>query len=373
VNKRLKQRIGIFVTALNIICAVMLGLSIAAPWIDPAQWWLIGIAGLFFPLLFLCNGLFIVLWLFARPKMMFLSLLMLLPCIPAVRSMYAFNTSKNFAKEKVPGQVRIISWNVGLMNYTAPDSATAIKNNILIFDQLRSMDADIICLQEFLTGTAPGSHYNLIDSISTTLHYPYRYFSYDYPKFDGAFYSGNIIFSRWPITDSSKTGYPPPFSGSIIRAGVLINNDTIDILTTRLQTVHFQPAEYKSIDDIKHGADSGLAGSTTILRKLAYGYRQRSRQVDIVTALTKASKRPLIVTGDLNDVPTGYAYSNIRSGMTDAWLAKGSGLGRTFRFIAPTLRIDYIFFNRAFTATQTNRLITTASDHYGLVSDLSFQ
>jgi endonuclease/exonuclease/phosphatase (EEP) superfamily protein YafD len=86
-----------------------------------------------------------------------------------------------------------------------------------------------------------------------------------------------------------------------------------------------------------------------------------------------SSKHPVIFTGDMNDVPSSYTYATIKDNLSDAWADKGFGLGRTFRFISPTLRIDYIFFSDFFNVMQAKRIITTSSDHYGLVTDLSIK
>ncbi len=56
--------------------------------------------------------------------------------------------------------------------------------------------------------------------------------------------------------------------------------------------------------------------------------------------------------------------------MYDAWLNKGFGTGRTFKYISPTLRIDYIFYDSNFKNLQTGKIITSGSDHYGLVTDI---
>ena len=57
--------------------------------------------------------------------------------------------------------------------------------------------------------------------------------------------------------------------------------------------------------------------------------------------------------------------------MSNAWTNKGFGIGKTFKYISPTLRIDHIFFNNYFSETQIKRIISgNESDHYGLISDL---
>jgi endonuclease/exonuclease/phosphatase (EEP) superfamily protein YafD len=368
--KNISLRIIFYV---NIICLLLLLTSNLACLLNPARWWLIALTGLVFPILLLLAIIFFIFWIFINKKKALISLLVILISFPTIKKCFAFNLSSDFIETKKKDNLRIITWNVGLMNYEIQDSATAAKSNLHIFNSLQQLNADVVCLQEFFTAIIPNSNFNLIDSISRQLNYPYHYFSYDRSQFEGAFYAGTIIFSKYKIVDSNKIVYPKPFPGSVIEAGLLVNNDTINITTTRLQSFHFEPDDYEALSDLKKGSADGMIDSKTIIEKLKYGYQQKLNQVTIVKQLINKSKRPIIFTGDLNDVPSSYAYSTIKNNMADAWLNKGFGIGRTFRFIAPTLRIDYIFYSDFFKAIQTRQIYTTASDHNGLVTDLEIK
>jgi endonuclease/exonuclease/phosphatase (EEP) superfamily protein YafD len=353
---------------INIVCLLLLICSNLAQFLNPSQWWMIALTGLAFPLFLLVSFAFAVFWLFVNRGKAIPSLLIILLSIPNIKRSFAFHSSAGFSAIKTKDNIRVVTWNVGLMNYETMDSATASDNNALIFNSLEELNPDVICLQEFFTGIAPGSRYNLIDSVTHSLHYPYHYFSYDRSQFNGSFYSGSIIFSKYKIVDSSKIIFAP-FPGSVIRAGLLINNDTINIITTRLQSFHLEDEDYTAIHDIKHASAEGLRDSKSILHKIKGAYALKVQQIDTVQQLINNSKRPVIFTGDLNDVPSSYTYPNIKNNLSDAWLDKGFGIGRTFRFISPTLRIDYIFYDDFFDAVQTRRILTESSDHNGLVAD----
>ncbi|MDB5203420.1 MAG: hypothetical protein JWQ27_2829 [Ferruginibacter sp.] len=361
---------GIFIA--NIFCLVLMLMSNLSPLANPVRFWPVALCGLIFPVLLAGTFCFFIFWLICDRKKAWVSFLSLCLSLPNIFASVGLNRPA-FNDIKEGGDLRVVTWNVGLMNYTAIDSGTAIKNNLVILGELKTLNADVICLQELFTGMAPNGHYNFIDSISRTMGYPYHFFSFDYPKFDKSFYSGSIIFSKFPIVDTARKQYELPFAGSAIRAGILVGKDTINVITTRLQSFRFQNNEYRALQAIKHGKDSALAGSMNIIRKLKYGYGQRFAQVEIVRNMIAAQQRPVIFTGDLNDVPTSYAYTQLKKGLQDAWLEKGAGIGKTFQFISPTLRIDYIFHSSYFSAQQTKRIITDASDHNGLVTDLRLQ
>ena len=367
----LKQIFFRIIFLANLCCALILIISNFAVFLDPFKWWPFALAGIAFPLLLVFTVSFFIFWLFFRPKKVFVSLVAIFLSLLNIFSTFSFNRPLKFKETKEKNNIRVVTWNVGLMNYTAKDSSTASFNNAIIFKNLKETDADVICLQEFLTSLIPRHYCNLLDSITQTLHYPYHYFSKDFTLFSGSFASGSIIFSKYNILDTQKIIYPKPFPGSVIKASIIIEKDTIDVVTTRLQPLQFQSSEYKELNNMKKGKDSAFTGTKNIIQKLRFGYKKRVEQIDIVKQLINKSTRPLIFTGDLNDVPVSYTYYNVKNNMHDSWIKKGSGLGRTFIYISPTLRIDQIFFNDYFDIKQVKRLFADqASDHHAVVADL---
>jgi endonuclease/exonuclease/phosphatase family metal-dependent hydrolase len=368
----LKKIIGKLIFIAAVCCSTVLVISNLAPFADPSKCWPVAILGILFPLLLGCTFLFFLILIFTKRKKAIFPFLAIVISMPNIFTSFGFTVFSTFKEAKVREQVRVLTWNVGLMNYTALDSNEAIKNNAIILNKLKAANADIVCLQEFFTCIVPGNYYNFIDSIAVTMQYPYHYFSKDIPKFEGNFYSGNIIFSKYKIIDTQKIIYPKPFYGSIIKATVIVGRDTTDVFTTRLQSVHFGSSQYKELGDIKKGNDSGFVGSKNILTKLRLGYNQRTAQVNIAKDFLNKSKQPLIFTGDFNDVPVSYTYHFLKNNLDDSWQKKGTGLGRTFVYISPTLRIDHIFFNNYFSVTQVKRIFADGgSDHNAVVSDLN--
>jgi endonuclease/exonuclease/phosphatase family metal-dependent hydrolase len=57
--------------------------------------------------------------------------------------------------------------------------------------------------------------------------------------------------------------------------------------------------------------------------------------------------------------------------MQDAFLTRGSGIGRTFAGLAPTLRIDYIFTDKSFTINSFRKINSDLSDHYPVIANLT--
>lgn len=368
-KKTFKKIVFYFALTTNIFLGCSLLLASLAPYLNPEIYWPIAILGLLFPFLWAINVMFIIFWLFVRRKYCLGSVFILLISLPQFFNTVAFHPNQEFNYQKKEGRLRILSWNVGLMNYTALDSNEAITENRKILNEIKKSNADIVCLQEFFSAVIPGNHYNILDSISRTLHYPYQYFSFDFPKFNGAFYSGNVIYSRYPIIDTAKFPFPPPFGSSLIQAKILFKKDTLNIFTTRMQMMLFQQQEYEALYKIKHLKDSNLAGSKDLIQKLKFGYQQRGIALNIISNKIQASTLPIFFMGDVNDIPTSYSYHKIKANLKDAWLNKGFGLGRTYNQLSPTLRIDYLFYPNNVNLEQYKQIISTASDHYGSISD----
>ena len=332
----------------------------------PVTFWPFSLAGLFFPILFTIAIASLLFWCFVKPKYALFCLAIILLSIPNIIVSFPINFKSGLKDSKKTDQLRVVTWNVNLMNYSAKNTETAIKQNEKIFKTLYELNADVICLQEMFTAVIPDKTYNFIDSFRSHMGYTYHYFSRDFPKFDGKFYSGTIILSKYKIVDSNKTSFPVTNTRSIIRAGILFQNDTIDVVSTHMQNLNLGRDLDKSIIDstIEPGEDADF------IMKLKYGYASQLTQVKTIQKVLDESKRPLIFTGDLNNVPTSYTYLNIKRKMKDAWIQQGSGRGATYKFIPNDMRIDYIFYNQFFKSIQTDRIISNASDHYGVVTDL---
>ncbi len=362
----------IFLTAVKIansFLAICLLLASMTAYFNPEHYWPIAILGLLFPFLFLANMLFLIFWLIVKRKWSLISTALILISLPQFFNTVAFHPGNNFNYEKKEGQLRILSWNVGLMNYTALDSNEAIRENQKILDEIKKSNADIVCLEEFFSAVILGNHYNILDSISRTLHYPYYYFSYDFPKFNGNFYSGNVIYSRYPIIDTAKHEFPLPFGSSLIQAKILFGKDTLSVFTTRMQMMLFHQEEYEALYKIKRLKDSNLSGTKDLISKLKFGYQQRGIALDIIHSQIKKANGPVFFMGDLNDVPSSYSYRTVKQDMKDAWLQKGFGIGCTYNQLSPTLRMDYLFYSKEIKIQQHKQIKSTGSDHYGSISD----
>lgn len=245
-----------------------------------------------------------------------------------------------------------------------------------MLDYVNRQQPDIICFQEFLETNKeknPKYSYSNLDDLAA-MGYSYSYWSQDYSTAWGNYNAGPAIISRFPIIATYKLNYTGPrqlrAAESLIGVDLDVKGARIRVFTTHLQSLLLQKNDYRNIEIIRNAEDSLMEASKSILRKLKAGYRSRSDQADMVRREIDKSPFPEIICGDFNDVPNSYTYFTIRGDRKDVFLEKGSGIGRTYTQISPTLRIDYIIANPRFEVVQAHRFLVPYSDHYPVIADL---
>lgn len=355
----------------NLLVVIFFLLACIAPYLDPQKWWFISVLGLAFPFLLVLVFTFFCWWLFVKRRYALISGIALLLSIKSISVFLAFHNPKEFHEVKTPGTIRIATWNVARFIEMKRNNNKGSRTRLRMMEQIQAQNADILCLQEFFHSQA-SDYYPNLTYISRNFNYPYFFFSHDN---DGdKHFTGSVIFSRFPIIDSGLIRYPrPSLPEALLHADIKVNDDTIRVFTTHLQSLQFNQEDYKRIDEIKEGDDGLVDNSKRIFSKLRTGISYRKTQADIIQQVLGDSPHPVIFCGDLNDVPNSYTYYTIKGDMQDAFLRKGFGIGRTFTSLSPTLRIDYIMAHRSFRIDQFERIIKKYSDHYMLISDIELK
>ena len=346
-------------------------LACLAPYLDPQRWWFISFLGIGFPFLLVAIILFMVWWLFVSKKFALISAIPLLLGFKSISVFFAFHIPQKFDHAKQPGMIRIASWNVARFIEMKRNNNKGSQTRLKMMELIAAQDADIFCMQEFFTSRDSAWYPNL-EYIRDHFNYPYYYYSHDN---DGDnHFIGSVIFSRYPIFDSGMVRYPrPTLPEAMMHADIKVNDDTIRVFTTHLQSLQFYKSDYEKIERIKGAEGELVSDSRRIFSKLRRGMANRKIQADIVNKLLEDSPYPILFCGDLNDVPNSYTYFKARGDMQDAFLKKGFGIGRTFSALSPTLRIDYIFTDDNFKIDQFTRVIKNYSDHYLILADVQLK
>jgi endonuclease/exonuclease/phosphatase family metal-dependent hydrolase len=375
-----KYTSGFFLGA-NILLILLFLFSCITPYLHPGKWWFTGFMGLVFPFLLGALLLFALFWLVVSPRKSLYSLLALLLGFGNISSLVAFRLPQAFPTQKDSTVIRVMDWNLRYFvpfNQAKFNQAELLQNMDSILDEIRTYKPDLVCFQEFFSD-GENSKNDALRILTKDMGYGYHYFSRDQVHWR-TIISGTAIFSRYPIIQSRKIPFPNEIeegTESTIFADVLVGRDTVRVATLHLQSFRFMPRDYQSLGMIKNQKDKNLEESRKILRKMRNTFYLHGEQSDFVRRELDKSPYPLIVTGDLNNVPNSYAYLTIRGKGRDTFLEKGSGIGKTFtsassRFMGklPTLRIDYIFTDPAIVTKEFKIINKQLSDHYGIMADL---
>jgi endonuclease/exonuclease/phosphatase family metal-dependent hydrolase len=341
------------------------------PFINTGKYWFIALPGLAFPLLFFGLCCFIIYWLLFKSKWFWVSVIALLIGTQQIISVFAFHFPQTFSSQRQPNTLRILHWNVRSWD-NFPDSKgneTGYLPDMMAL--LKKRNADVLCFEEY------ADIKNMHDSnsiTSTIMKMGYLHYVFAETKPDDDENSrGVIIFSKYPIIQSDTFNYGKNAQAEhLIYVDIKSGGKTFRIFTTHLQSVRFGYSDYESLKRLKRARDPGYHDSRTIVSKLKAGYQYRYMQAQLVKQKIAESPYPVVITGDFNDVPNSNTYFVIKGNLQDAFLQKGFFIGRTFRYISPTLRIDYILADKIFKVNQFQVIHVPYSDHYPIEADLQW-
>jgi len=350
----------------NAIIILFYLLACLSAYLNPSNWWIISLIGLTFPYLVITLFLLAIFWLIAKPKLAWVSLIVLLVGWKQFSVYFATKSTPLFSMSKSNHSIRIVNWNVQSFNGLTSSKSAKKLIRTDIENSINTYQPDVVCLQEFNTS---GNNSDASDNIALfSKNYPYHFFSEDYQRVKGKYKSGCIIFSKIPIIATGKIKFP--VAESLIYADILKDSDTIRIYTTHLQSFKFKKEDYDGIDNLGNTNDEAIIASKNIVKKMKLAFTRRSKQVELVKESINQSPYPNILCGDFNDVPYSYTYFMLKENRKDAFLEKQFGIGKTFIGLAYSLRIDYILPDNHFNVQQFDLIDENLSDHLMLVSDI---
>ncbi|MEO6583583.1 MAG: endonuclease/exonuclease/phosphatase family protein [Ferruginibacter sp.] len=357
----------------NLISAVCFLLGCYAYKVQTNTLWMVG----FFPLatfyFLLILVAFIFFWLFVKPIRALISLVAIVIAWYPLQHLVQLRLSPNFTMEKHPKNLRVMSWNVEHFEILQHKKHPEQKAEML--SMINQHQPDVACFQEMVASDFAPDAINYIPDFLKKLGFVYYHFTYN-PKldFDGKHRFGIITFSKYPIVKKHNISYPPNDYNSIFQyADIVKDTDTFRVFNLHLQSLKFTNDNINFIEDASLKNRNDIQQSKSVLRRFRSGFQKRFVQSNRIKAAVDKSPYPVIVCGDFNDVPNSYAYNTIGKGLKNTFEQKGTGIGRTFFSLSPTLRIDDIFVDKRFTVEQFLRIKKKLSDHYPIITDLYYE
>lgn len=357
----------------NIILAVLFLCGAYGGLLNPQNWWPLGFLTLSAFYLLLLLLAFILFWLFVKPGWSLLSVITLLIAFKPITNIVPFRFSIAFQKEKQQNALRVMSWNVEHFDILEYKTHPETKQKML--QLIKDYQPDIACFQEMVGSDSIPKAINYIPDIMEADGFSEYHYSYN-PKlnFDGNHHFGIITFSKYPIINKQTISFYPYDYNSIFQyTDVVKGADTIRVFNIHLQSLKFTNTNLEYIDNPSMTDEEDLKKSKSLISKLKKGFLKRKQQAERIRAEIDKSPYPVMICGDFNDVPNSYAYRTIGSGLQNAFAEKGSGIGRTFSGISPTLRIDNIFVAEPYEVLQYTRINKKLSDHFPVITDVQME
>ncbi len=334
--------LGKIIFWINIIAVILLAVSFITPYIPPRKFPTLSMLSLAVSPLLLINMVFALYWLLRLRKQMLWSVFVL------IIAYFHFNSTYEFASEGDPANykntLKVMSYNVRLFNAYEKDPP---ENTQQIIDELITEEnPDIIFIQEYYR-----------NSDVEFPEYPYRLVHFKNDKV----LLGHAIFSRYPLMNRGGFNFRRTGNNSLY-ADVAVDQDTVRLYNVHLQSIGITP----SVDYIQEGDKEKLR------QRLGLAFMKQQEQMETILEHKDNSPYPVLLCGDFNNTSFSYIYREFNKGMTDAFEARGGGLGSTFSFDSYPMRIDYIFSSTKMDVLKFETIKKTFSDHYPIIATLGW-
>ncbi len=275
-----------------------------------------------------------------------------------------------------PRRLRVVTWNIRAGIGPGEPFPPAWWRHVrqerleLIGGVLRTLDADVVTLQEVAVMTPDGVVHDQPAELAELTGLSVRYAAaHAYPlvapendRAIGSAMWGNAILTRAPVDAGFVLGLDPPADDDVVEpAGA--NHPLAGVRYGDVEPGHREPRCVVGV------TFDGIAVVTTHLTYM--GHEQRRRQAEALASVAGEAAGPVIVTGDLNAAVGSPDIEPLSSVFGDAFAAVGVRIGDPRRLSCGPQPIDHVFVRGL--AVEACRVATEAgdlSDHRPVVADL---
>lgn len=352
---------------INMGVLLLLVLGYLAAYIPPDKNWMFAFAGLIFPYAVVANVIFILIWLFLRRKLFWISLIALLICWNRLTNYIQIN-NQEIADSTKGNRVKIISYNVQIFDLYNWESNKISEKGHNILNLLKEEKPDLICLQEYHKGIK--HKVDITDSIQQMTGLRYHQIT-NVVRNNKKMPYGIATFSRWPIIDENVIAFEDNQMNFCIFSDIVIMNDTVRLFNIHMESIRLSKEDYLYVTELPRNNERKeifAEKSRKILRKFKRAYVSRAPQARKVAELIRNSPFPVIVCGDFNDTPSSYTYHCLSQNLYDAYKVSGNGIGQTYAGLLPSFRIDYIIHDKHYISDHFTTLKKKYSDHYPITT-----
>lgn len=332
-----------FITGLVFFISLLLFSSV---FISPEVFPYAGLLPFFIPVILIVNLFLLAILLLAWRKLALLPLVTLV-----IGYKFLIITFQIHPKNEDAEGLKVLTYNAHGFFYKKETETDSDPN---VFTWLADHPADIKVIQEFYQDYTSTSR-NAIKIIGKNGEYEHSYHVVDGNEKKRSY--GMVIFSKYPIVNEGVV-FDNNRSNGTIFADIQVGGDTIRVYNTHLESMAI---EAESLDNYEQAK---LIYRQT-LGKLHRGSLARAQQLSILFEHLSNSPHPVILLGDLNEIPYSYSYFKLGQKLTNAFERAGRGFEFTYNRVLFFLRIDHIFADPSLVPVHFNtHREVDYSDHY---------
>lgn len=269
-------------------------------------------------------------------------------------------------------------WDQNLMTGRSDRPQNQLYNESLEF--MLNSGADIICLQEmeqWEESEVPRLTQNFKEKFAVL----YRYESHEVGK-------DTRVFSKYPVHNlparqlAERNGVKLPDDWrSLLRYysfyRVNIDGRRLLLVNMHLLSPGLNDKEREVITDIRGTATAKASArefKNSILSKMRDAFSVQARQLELLCEILKDYKDPIVVCGDMNNVPESYTWRVMtRNGFKDAYSEVGLGPLITYNKHLFWLHLDQIMYRGALRPLNVKKDRIKTSDHFPLMATFEFE
>lgn len=353
----IRQFLKRFLFFLNMMLALYTLLVYQLSYSVSVKHWLGGFLMLSLPLAFVGNVLFIILWIFRKSRRAFISVGILLIGFPLLLRTFVWHDIDDDDKRK---GISVFSYNLMWCDIDSYSLGRDTLNAIKLIQNAIKIEADIKCVQELYNADYIPQYRMIKKFRDTHKYYTYVHSTPGNDKGQGSI--GLAIFSKYPIIRKEEKHWAINHNG-LLSADIVIGKDTIRVINVQLRSMGVR---VNKVLDAGEDKEKAKKEAKTIYHQLKEGFSDRIIQMIELETWIKASPYPIILAGDFNEVPYGYAYGRARKYLKNAFEEKGRGFGFTYHHSPGFLRIDNQFFDDRYFEIKRFKTFSDLpySDHY---------
>lgn len=352
--------IRVILVIINVIAALGLVLTTTAGWVAPSRSAVPSLLAFAYLPMLMLNVLIVVMWLLMKRWEALISIAAI-----AVRwsmvGMYiqVGGTAKQPDREQHPQMVSLMTYNVHQFRGSEVEGTASDEYAGEFIDMVRREGPDVLCLQEF----CHTKHQNVTDSLVLM---GYNHYHGSHTAKRGAPY-GTVVFSRHPITFVKNID-----SEKVLVELMLNSGGRMRVCNLHMDSYSFDNSDREKIEQMRKGeVDSTSRRTLKKVKETILNHEEEWQHR--IKPLVVESSMPMVVAGDLNDIPSSWLYSQMSTHLHDTFCDEGNGLSITYNGGFPNFRIDMVFRSDGIRTLSYRRPKSDLSDHYPVLATMELE